>query len=130
MHMHMTWPAVAGGGALRPLYREAVIVSIAVLLVSLVTRSGERRERVSRLTATHRSGIGTDPVGCRGFTGPVPPPLWMSAFCWRGSEARAAGGVKGPILAECCASLVGGRSPATAAHRDGVAAVIEYPPYL
>src|SRR5205823_350589 len=30
----------------------------------------------------HRSGIGTwwdQPTGCRGFVGPVPPPLWMIA---------------------------------------------------
>jgi len=30
---------------------------------------------------SHRSGIGTEHVGCRGFIGPVPPPLWMSASC-------------------------------------------------
>ena len=32
-----------------------------------------------RLRLTHRSGIGTALGGCRGFKGPVPPPLWMSA---------------------------------------------------
>ena len=40
----------------------------------------------SPAVASHRSGIGTvlvfQPAGCRGFTGPVPPPLWMSAIKW------------------------------------------------
>ena len=43
----------------------------------------ERREAEFRLRLTHRSGIGTALGGCRGFEGPVPPPLWMSASCAR-----------------------------------------------
>src|SRR3954454_20943012 len=40
----------------------------------------------------HLSGIGTFPTprerdvgGCRGFIGPVPPPLWMCPAMWSGS---------------------------------------------
>src|SRR5436305_14678859 len=39
-------------------------------------------------------GIGTFPAvagGCRGFIGPVPPPLWMRTAMWRGSIASAPG---------------------------------------
>ena len=49
----------------------------------------ERREAEFRLRLTHRSGIGTALSGCRGFKGPVPPPLWMSASCRR-MEAHSA----------------------------------------
>ena len=57
--------------------------------VSLLFALCERRERGSRF-GSHRSGIGTVHVGCRGFTGPVPPPLWMSALSGKRYHARAA----------------------------------------
>src|SRR5205807_10132574 len=53
----------------------------------------------------HRSGIGTwwdRPTGCRGFVGPVPPPLWMIGlhetrhrpdFQSGGSDSRSRGPV-------------------------------------
>ena len=43
----------------------------------------ERPRAEIPLRQTHRSGIGTARNGCRGFKGPVPPPLWMSALCTR-----------------------------------------------
>src|SRR4029450_11382652 len=50
----------------------------------LSTRSRAPRAEI-RSSATHRSGIGTWRslalhAGCRGFTGPVPQPLLMSAY--------------------------------------------------
>ena len=43
----------------------------------------EHRQRRSAVGSTHRSGIGTERIGCRGFAGPVPPPLLISALSGR-----------------------------------------------
>ena len=46
----------------------------------VVTRSVVSADSGVRRRLPHRSGIGTERIGCRGFTGPVPPPLLISAF--------------------------------------------------
>ena len=49
--------------------------------LSTPTRSEERRERCDRLSADSSIRHWHRQDGCRGFKGPVPPPLWMSASC-------------------------------------------------
>ncbi len=44
-------------------------------------RSEERRERCDRVSADSSIRHWHRRNGCRGFKGPVPPPLWMSASC-------------------------------------------------
>ena len=68
------------GGAMR-LEGSSCRIMVGVFLLVVVTRSrSEHRQRRSAVGLPHRSGIGTEQIGCRGFTGPVPPPLLMSAL--------------------------------------------------
>ena len=66
-------PARGCGRWVRGAHSKVSLLALHALL--------ERRERDTRLGRLIDQALAPAVSGCRGFTGPVPPPLWMSALC-------------------------------------------------